>query len=91
MERARFVENLGEGAPTDNICKTIISIAADLDKKSIAEGVETPEQEAFLRKNGCDFVQGFLYAKPMTFREFVEFIRKQDFHTQRRRALEIVT
>jgi EAL domain-containing protein (putative c-di-GMP-specific phosphodiesterase class I) len=86
-----FVENLGEGTPTDNICKTIISIAADLDKKSIAEGVETREQEAFLRKNGCDFVQGFLYAKPMTFREFVEFIRKQDFHTQRRRALEIVT
>ena len=86
-----FVENLGEGTPTDNICKTIISIAADLDKKSIAEGVETREQEAFLRKNGCDFVQGFLYAKPMPFREFVEFIRKQDFHTQRRRALEIVT
>ena len=86
-----FVESLGEGTPTDNICKTIISIASDLDKKSIAEGVETPEQEIFLRKNGCDFVQGFLYAKPMPFREFVEFIRKQDFHTQRRRALEIVT
>jgi diguanylate cyclase (GGDEF)-like protein len=86
-----FVETLGEGTPTDNICKTIISIASDLDKKSIAEGVETPEQEAFLRKNGCDFVQGYLYAEPMPFKQFVEFVRKQDCHTQRRRALEIVT
>ena len=67
------------------------SIASDLDKRSIAEGVETSEQEAFLRKNGCDFVQGFLHAKLMPFRDFVEFTRKQDFHTQRRRALEIVT
>jgi diguanylate cyclase (GGDEF)-like protein len=86
-----FVENLGDGTASDNICKTIIGIAEDLGKQSIAEGVETQQQTDFLRKNGCDFVQGFFHAQPMPLKEFVEFIRKQDFHTQRRKALEIVS
>lgn len=85
-----FIETLGSGLPADNICRTIIGKAEDLDKKSIAEGVETAFQADFLSKNGCDFVQGFLYAKPMPFEDFVGFIRKQDFHTRRRKALEVV-
>ena len=86
-----FVENLGDGTASDNICKTIIGIAEDLGKKSIAEGVETQRQADFLRENRCDFVQGFFHARPMPHKDFVEFIRKQDFHTQRRKALEIVS
>jgi len=86
-----FVENLGDGTASDNICKTIIGIAEDLGKKSIAEGVETQQQADFLRVNGCDFVQGFFHARPMPHKDFVDFIRKQDFHTQRRKALEIVS
>lgn len=85
-----FVDNLGDGTASDNICRTIIGIAEDLGKDSIAEGVEVQQQADFLRSNGCDFVQGFFYARPMPHNEFVEFIRKQDFHTQRRKALEVV-
>jgi len=44
----------------------------------------------FLEKHHCDFVQGFFYSHPLPMDEFVAFIEKQDFHTQRRKALEIV-
>ena len=70
--------------------RQIIKMAHELGKKSIAEGVETREQVEFLRKNDCDLVQGFFYAEPLPKEEFLAFIEKQDFHTQRRKALEIV-
>ncbi len=65
-------------------------MAHELGKKSIAEGVEQTNQIDFLKQNGCDFVQGFYYSKPLTKEDFVAFIEKQDFHTQRRKALEII-
>ena len=65
-------------------------MAHELGKKAIAEGVETQEQADFLRKNGCDFVQGYYYSHALPQNEFLAFIEKQDFHTQRRKALEIV-
>ena len=85
-----FVDRIGAGDPSDNICRTIIKMAHEMGKKAIAEGVEQQGQLEFLRDNQCDFVQGFLYARPMTKEQFVAFIEKQDFHTQRRKALEIV-
>lgn len=85
-----FVETLGKGLPSDNICRTIIGIAEDLQKKSIAEGVETEEQADFLICNRCNFAQGFFYARPMPQQKFLQYLRKQDFHTQRRKALELV-
>jgi diguanylate cyclase (GGDEF)-like protein len=85
-----FVERIGAGDPSDNICRTIIKMAHEMDKKAIAEGVEKRAQVDFLRDNGCDFVQGFIYSHPLPMEDFVAFIEKQDFHTQRRKALEIV-
>jgi len=85
-----FVDRIGAGDPSDNICRTIIKMAHELGKQSIAEGVEMRNQVEFLKANGCDFAQGFFYSEPLTNKDFVEFIEKQDFHTQRRKALEIV-
>jgi sensor c-di-GMP phosphodiesterase-like protein len=65
-------------------------MAEELGKKSIAEGVETGEQLDFLRRNGCDFVQGFFYSKALPQDRFLEVVEKQDFHTRRRKALEIL-
>jgi diguanylate cyclase (GGDEF)-like protein len=85
-----FVDRIGAGDPSDNICRTIIKMAHELGKKAIAEGVEQREQADFLKNNKCDFVQGFFYSKPLDKENFITFIQKQDFHTQRRKALEIV-
>ncbi len=85
-----FIDKIGEDHSSENICRTIIKMAHELGKKAIAEGVETREQADFLIKNGCDFVQGYFYSQPLPQPEFQEFVEKQDFHTQRRKALEVV-
>lgn len=59
-----FVEKLD--ARSDNgFVSDIISLAHHIDKLVIAEGVETYEQEDELQKLGCDFVQGYLYSRPV--------------------------
>jgi diguanylate cyclase (GGDEF)-like protein/PAS domain S-box-containing protein len=64
------------GIPVDTndcaIASTIISIAQQLKHKVIAEGVETPEQLAFLKDSGCDEVQGYLFSRPLPAEEFEE-------------------
>ncbi len=85
-----FVERIGIRSTSTNICRTIIKMAHELGKVSVAEGVETRRQLDFLRDAGCDLAQGFFYAEAMAFTDFVAYIRKFDFHTQRRRALEVL-
>lgn len=85
-----FIERIGAESASDNICRTIIKMAHELGKTAIAEGVEQTHQLEFLKKNGCDFVQGFFYSEALQQDAFVEFIEKQENHTQRRKALEIV-
>jgi diguanylate cyclase (GGDEF)-like protein len=85
-----FIDMIGKGGSSENICRTIIKMAHELGKNAIAEGVESQEQADFLIKNGCDFVQGYFYSHPLPQDEFHAFVEKQDFHTQRRKALEIV-
>jgi len=85
-----FIDLIGAGDKSENICRTIIKMAHELGKEATAEGVETEEQAAFLMTNKCDFVQGYYYSEPLPQQQFFEFVQKQDFHTQRRKALEIV-
>ena len=85
-----FIDMIGAGGSSENICRTIIKMAHELGKKAIAEGVESREQADFLVENGCDFVQGYFYSHPLPQQEFLGFVEKQDFHTQRRKALEII-
>ncbi|HNP64982.1 MAG TPA: EAL domain-containing protein [Woeseiaceae bacterium] len=85
-----FIDQIGSSEASDNICCTIIKMAEQLGKKSTAEGVETKSQLDFLRRNGCNVVQGYYYFRPLPKRDFLSFMEKQDFHTQRRKALEIL-
>lgn len=55
----------------------MIELAHRLDLKVIAEGVETKEQADFLRNYGCDYFQGFYFAKPMPKEEFEALLDKQ--------------
>src|SRR5690606_21849494 len=53
------------------IAQSIIVMAHNLGLKVVAEGVETPSQQAFLRKHNCDELQGYLFARPMPYREYL--------------------
>ncbi|MDQ3267724.1 MAG: EAL domain-containing protein, partial [Pseudomonadota bacterium] len=52
-----------------------INMANSLGLQTIAEGVETAGQLAFLREQGCDEIQGYYYCKPLPADQFEEFAR----------------
>jgi len=56
------------------IAEAIIVMAHKLGIKVIAEGIETPEQCRLLSLAGCDYAQGYLFARPMPQAEFQQFI-----------------
>lgn len=53
------------------VLSNVVRMASDLNMKVVCEGVETEEQEAFLKGIGCQFAQGFLYARPLPEEQFV--------------------
>ena len=59
-----FVRDLGANTDDQAIARAIIAMAHELRLRVIAEGVETQAQFDFLRANGCDEVQGYLFARP---------------------------
>ena len=69
-----FVRDVITDRDTAAITRAIIAMARSLDKDVIAEGVETPEQGAFLREAGCSQLQGFLYGAPMPAAEFQQLL-----------------
>ena len=59
-----FVRNIGLKPSDGMIVQTIIGMATNLGLEVIAEGVETPDQQAFLAHHGCTLYQGYLFGKP---------------------------
>lgn len=57
-----FVSGIGSDPDDEAICRTIILLARDLKLQVIAEGVATEQQLDFLRINGCDAAQGYLFS-----------------------------
>jgi len=62
-----FVRDIGGGAEAGEgvLAQAIISLGHNLHLKVVAEGVETDAQVRFLKRHGCDEVQGFLYGEPV--------------------------
>lgn len=60
-----FINNIDTDHKSQKIVSTIIKLAESLDLKVVAEGVETKEQMEELMNLGCDYAQGFYFARPM--------------------------
>ncbi|GLS90476.1 hypothetical protein GCM10007916_15430 [Psychromonas marina] len=60
-----FVNECASTTEDGQICSTIINLANNLGLQTIAEGVETEAQKAFLLTNGCSTYQGYLFSKPL--------------------------
>lgn len=60
-----FVDGLGEHPEDTVLVSGIVDLANALGLKVVAEGVETEEQLALLRKMGCDLAQGYRFARPL--------------------------
>jgi len=69
-----FISNLCEASSDYALCEAIIMMAHKLGLKVVAEGVETSEQATLLRTAKCDYVQGYLYSRPLPPEEFNRFL-----------------
>ncbi len=57
------------------IVRAAVAMAKAMSMKIIAEGVETEAQKDFLTQEGCDLLQGYLFARPMPFNDFVQYLQ----------------
>ncbi len=64
-----FVRGAMENSYDPAIIHCLLALANRLRIKAVAEGVETPAQLAFLKTEGCRYVQGFLFSPPLPARE----------------------
>ena len=80
VDRA-FVTDLATDPDDAVIVQAIIALGHKLNLRVVAEGVETREQLEFLRRSGCDEMQGFLFGRPMIAADFAVLLGTQDFAT----------
>jgi len=71
-----FVRDITDDPDDKAIVIAIINMAASLGMQTIAEGVETAGQLAFLRLQGCDDVQGYYFSKPLVADQLEAFVHK---------------
>ncbi len=66
----KFIQNSGSNIKNRSIMSSVIDLAKKIDLSVVAEGVEEQSQVTMLKGMGCDMVQGYYFAKPLTEEEF---------------------
>lgn len=75
LDRVFLLKMSGEKKEKQQIImKQIVEMAKKMDIITVAEGVETKEQEVFICEAGCDYGQGYYYSPPVSAQEFTEHI-----------------
>ncbi len=69
-----FIDNLPHDAEDAAISKTVINLCENLNLQVIAEGVETDEQKKFLLENNCNYIQGYLFSRPLSVEDMQEYL-----------------
>jgi len=74
----QFVMHLPEDQDDLTITRTVLAMGKSLNLRTVAEGVETEEQYALLRKMGCTVAQGHFIARPMPIDQLVEWLAARE-------------
>ena len=72
-----FIRDLPQDPEDRAITEAIIAMGRSLHLTVVAEGVETLEQQTFLREHDCDQTQGFFFSKPVPDAQFAELLRQR--------------
>jgi diguanylate cyclase (GGDEF)-like protein len=86
-----FIDDLPDDPANVKIVTAVISLAHSLRLEVLAEGIEKREQWLFLRRQGCDSAQGFLFSKPLPASELpdaVHYINKRQGRSRRAKKAE---
>ncbi|MEG1361415.1 MAG: EAL domain-containing protein [Lachnospiraceae bacterium] len=78
----RFLENSEIAGRGENILTSIVRMAKWLNIPVVVEGVETKEQTDFLKSLGCDYAQGYYYARPMEIEKYESFMENHFVHKE---------
>ncbi len=70
-----FIQSLFDKPANETIMRTIIGLGHSLGLIVLAEGIETSEQEKWLRENECDVGQGFWFSRPLPLTMLIPFLR----------------
>ena len=71
-----FIIGIGEKDSDEHIIRATIALAHSLKLETVAEGVDSQEQLAFLKALDCDYIQGYHFSKPLTVEDFEQFLEK---------------
>ena len=80
----RFMSNGKHDGRAENILASVVRMAKWLSMPVIAEGVDKKEQVDFLRGVGCDYIQGYYFAKPMPIEEYEKLMSEQPTFTDQK-------
>jgi diguanylate cyclase (GGDEF)-like protein/PAS domain S-box-containing protein len=72
-----FIRDIGNSPDDEAITRAIIAMAHSMNMEVVAEGVETEAHLEFLRKEGCDIIQGYLLSRPVPDQELSLILRRQ--------------
>ena len=78
-----FVGHVGADGSRRSLARMIVALGDALSLRTIAEGVERPEQVAALSSMGCSYAQGFFYSRPVTPAEITQMIQRGRLVTTR--------
>ena len=72
-----FIRDIPQDSDDKAITEAIIAMGKSLNLTVVAEGVETLEQETFLRDHACDETQGYYFSRPIAGDRFAELLRRR--------------
>lgn len=75
----KFLDGSGDDGRSENILASVVRMAKWLNMPVVAEGAERKEQVSFLHSIGCEYVQGYYFARPMPVKEYEKLLYEQPY------------